>query len=91
RPLTFNAHYGLFRVLLTMFGVLALVSLAGFGWALSCRPAHWLAFSAWAGVFVAGTFIAYYRCKKRGQDFAQSVYDLFIADAAKKPLAEKSF
>ncbi|MDW8382573.1 MAG: hypothetical protein RMN51_10785 [Verrucomicrobiota bacterium] len=84
RPLAFNAHYGLFRILLTMFGLLALASLAGFAWTLCCRPAHRLAFSAWAVVFVAATFIAYCRCKKRGEDFAQSVYDLFVAGSTVK-------
>ncbi|MCX8107269.1 MAG: hypothetical protein N3G20_00535 [Verrucomicrobiae bacterium] len=53
-PLTFNAHYGLFRVLLTMFGVLALVSLAGFAWAVCCRPANRLTFGAWT-IFGAST------------------------------------
>ncbi|MCS7063339.1 MAG: hypothetical protein NZM04_04725, partial [Methylacidiphilales bacterium] len=69
----------LFRVLLTMFGLLALVSLVGFAWALWCRPAHWLTFALWVLVFVTATLIAYCRCKKRSEDFAQSVYDLFIA------------
>lgn len=32
RPLTFDAQYGLFRVLLTMFALLALLSLVGLGW-----------------------------------------------------------
>ncbi|MCX7887741.1 MAG: hypothetical protein N3B01_10895 [Verrucomicrobiae bacterium] len=84
RPLTFNAHYGLFRVLVTMFGLLALVSLAGFGWALCYQPAHRLAFGLWVLVFVAATPIAYFRCKKRGEDFAQSVYDLFMAGSTGK-------
>ncbi|MCS7338689.1 MAG: hypothetical protein NZ739_10725 [Verrucomicrobiae bacterium] len=84
RPLTFNAHYGLFRVLLTMFGVLALVSLAGFVWALCCQPTNRLAFSAWTIVFMGATLIAYFRCKKRGEDFAQSVFDLFMASVAGK-------
>ncbi|WCJ60627.1 hypothetical protein NXS98_05720 [Fontisphaera persica] len=90
RPLTFNAHYGLFRVLLTMFSLLALLSLAGLGWSWCCRPAHHLSFALWAVVFVAATWIAYFRCKKRGEDFAQSVYDLFMAGATDKPPADKS-
>lgn len=83
RPLTFNAHYGLFRVLLTMFGLLALFSVAGLAWAWCCWPAVRLAFALWSAVFVAATFIAYFRCKKRGEDFAQSVYDLFMATTGK--------
>jgi hypothetical protein len=78
RPLTFNAHYGLFRVLLTTFGLLAVVSLVGLALALCCRPAVRLPIALWSAVFVAATFIAYCRCKKRGEDFAQSVYDLFM-------------
>ncbi|MCS7089197.1 MAG: hypothetical protein NZM03_00510, partial [Limisphaera sp.] len=83
-PLTFNAHYGLFRVLLTMFGVLGLASLAGFVWALCCQPTNRLAFSAWTIVFMGATLIAYFRCKNRGEDFAQSVYDLFVAGSTVK-------
>ncbi|MCS6910465.1 MAG: hypothetical protein NZM11_07840 [Anaerolineales bacterium] len=37
-----------------------------------------LAFSAWAGVFVAATLITCFRCKKRGEDFTRSVYELFM-------------
>lgn len=79
RPSTFNAHYALFRVLLTMFGLLALVSLAGFAWALCCWPDARLPFGMWSMIFVAATFIAYFRCKKRSEDFGQSVYALFMA------------
>ncbi len=79
RPLTFNAQYGLFRVLLTMFGVLSLTSLVGFAWEWCCRSDVRLAFGIWSAVFVAATIIAYLRCRKRGEDFAQSVYALFMA------------
>lgn len=84
RSLTFLAHYGLFRVLLTMFGFLSLVSLAGFAWALCNRPDVRLAFGVWSAVFVGATFIAYFRCKKRGEDFARSVYDRFMATGGSK-------
>lgn len=87
RPQIFNAHYGLFRVLLTMFSGLSLASLAGFVWGLCCRPDVRLAFGMWSTVFVAATFIAYFRCKKRSEDFAQSVYDLFmVTDGGKSSL-----
>ncbi|MBK9140194.1 MAG: hypothetical protein IPM17_15755 [Verrucomicrobia bacterium] len=82
-PLTFNAHYGLFRVLLTMFGLLSLVSLAGLAWALCCRPDARLASALWGAVFIAATFIACFRCKKLGEDFARSVHDLFVCSAAR--------
>ncbi|MBK9140203.1 MAG: hypothetical protein IPM17_15800 [Verrucomicrobia bacterium] len=89
RPLTFNAHYGLFRVLLTMFGLLSLVSLAGLVWALCRRPDARIAFALWSAIFVAATFIAYFRCKKRGEDFAQSVYALFMAIGGSKTASDK--
>lgn len=85
RPLVFNAQYGLFRVLVTMFGLLALVSLAGLGWALCCRPDVRLAFGVWSALYVAATFIAYFRCKKRAEDFARAVYDLFMTLQLRKP------
>lgn len=89
RPLTFNAHYGLFRVLLTMFALLSLVSLAGFAWALCCRPAVLLSLALWSVVFVAATFVAYSGCKKRGEDCAQSVYGLFMAAAGGQAPSDK--
>ncbi len=90
RPLTFNAHYGLFRVLLTMFSLLALISLVGLGWSWCCRPLERLSFVLWTVVFLAAAWIAYFRCKKRCEDFAQSVYDLFMADATSKLSPDKS-
>lgn len=86
--LTFNAHYGLFRVLLTMFGLLALASLVGLALALCCRPSARLPLALWSALFVAATFIAYFRCKKRGEDFAQSVHDLFMSNPARKTASE---
>lgn len=44
RPLIFNAHYGLFRVLLTLFIVLAVFSLTGGVWALCWQPAEFTPF-----------------------------------------------
>nr|BAL57361.1 hypothetical protein HGMM_F50B12C08 [uncultured Acetothermia bacterium]BAL58877.1 hypothetical protein HGMM_OP3C032 [Candidatus Acetothermum autotrophicum] len=90
RPLTLNAHYGLFRVLLTMFGLLTVFSFAELGWAWCCRRAQWPPLALWTIVFVAAAWIAYCRCKKRGEDFAQSVYDLFMAGATSKLPADKS-
>lgn len=86
-PLTFNADYGLFCVLLTMFGLLALVSLAGLAWASRYRPDARPPFALWGVVFVAATFIAYFRYKKCGEDFAQSVYDPFMAGASGKSVS----
>ncbi len=89
RPLTFNAHYGLFRVLLTMFGLLAVISLIGLVAAWFCQPARRPAFAFWSTVFAGATLSAYFRCKKRGEDFAQSVFDLFLAGASGKQSTSK--
>lgn len=84
RPLTFNAHYGLFRALLTMFGLLSVLSLAGLVWGVLAQPHRALPFGTWALLFSVAGWIAYARCKKRGEDFAQSVYDLFITTVTDK-------
>jgi len=85
RPLIFNAHYGLFRCLLGMFALLAALSLAGLVWALSVHACHWTAFGGWTILLGVAAWIAYARCKKRSEDFAQSVYDLFMTGGADKP------
>jgi hypothetical protein len=85
RPLTFNAHYGLFRCLLGMFGLLSLLSVGGLAWALARHPDRAAAFGAMTVVFGASGWISYARCKKRSEDFAQCVYDLFVAGVADKP------
>jgi hypothetical protein len=87
RPLTFNAHYGLFRCLLTMFALLAVLSLLGLIWALLICRGQAAAFGIWTGLSTASAVIAYGRCKKRSEDFAQSVFDLFMAGTANKPSA----
>jgi hypothetical protein len=38
----------------------------------------------WTIVLLAATLIAYFRAKKRGEDFAQSVFELFMANAGGK-------
>ncbi len=87
QPLTFNAHYGLFRSLLTMFALLAVLSLAGLLWALLAGSSRETAFGRWTALFLVCSVIAYARCKKRGEDFAQSVFNSFMARAAGKPSA----
>jgi len=84
RPLVLNAHYGLFRGLLTMFGLLAVFSFTGLIWTLLTVQSQAAAFGVWTALFVAATLIAYIRCKKRSEDFAQSVFDLFIVSMANK-------
>jgi hypothetical protein len=90
RPLTFNAHYGLFRVLLTMSAFLAILAIGGLAWSAFRRPDQMVAFTLWAALFLAATFIAYFRAKKRGEDFAQSVFDLFMANAGGKSTPEEA-
>jgi hypothetical protein len=78
-PATFNAQYGLFRGLLTTFVLLAIVSL-GFvvreryltgRFALSPHV-------SFAAVSVVGGVLCYFRTKKRGEDFAKAVLDVFL-------------
>jgi len=75
RPQLFNAQYGLFRCLLTSFcllllpGILILIT--------SKLNAGGKAFALLSFSFV-GAIISYFRAKKRGEDFAKSIYDLFI-------------
>lgn len=84
RPLTFNAHYGLFRCLLGMFALLAVLSLAGLVCTLVTHLSSAAGFGAWALLFGAAGWISYARCKERSEDFAQSIYDLFVAGVATK-------
>ncbi|WP_456332471.1 hypothetical protein [Fervidibacter sacchari] len=84
RPLILNAHYGLFRCLLTMFALLALLSLVELVCALLIRKSQAMALGVWTCLFAISAVIAYVRCKKRAEDFAQSVFDLFIVNATNK-------
>ncbi len=89
RPITFNARYGLFRALLTMFALLTTLALGGVVWALCRQPVQLAAFAMWTGLFAGAALIADLRCRKRSEDFAQSVFDLFMAGAGGKPPSEK--
>jgi hypothetical protein len=75
RPQLFNAQYGLFRCLLTSFCLLLLLGILIL---IASKPggsgkALWL-----SSFSLVGTIISYFRAKKRGEDFAKSIYDLFI-------------
>jgi hypothetical protein len=75
RPQIFNAHYGLFRCLLTTFTLLFLSDL---GVLLFSEPQKK---SVIFGVLIfttIGAVVSYFRTKKRGEDFAKSIYDLFL-------------
>jgi hypothetical protein len=75
RPQLFNAQYGLFRCLLTsfclllLFGIVILITSKPGG---SGKVVTLLSFS------LMGAIVSYFRVKKRGEDFAKSIYDLFI-------------
>jgi len=75
RPLIFNAHYGLFRCLLTTFIILFVLALV-FLFFRNTQE-HSILYSIIIFSFV-GAIISYYRAKKRGEDFVRSIYDLYI-------------
>jgi hypothetical protein len=85
RPQIFNAQYGLFRCLFGLFASLSALSILGIIVALiaELHTAH--SFLLLAGLFGACSWLSYERCKKRSEDFAQSIYDLFVAGVAAKP------
>ena len=81
RPLAFNAHYGLFRALFTFTLMLVII----FGSTLVWKWKE-ISQSGSVGLFqcvllflVLASVISYFRMKKRGEDFAKSIYDLFYA------------
>lgn len=75
RPEIFNAHYGLFRCLLTSFSLLFLLDVGIL--ILGGSPAKPSLYGLLFFSFI-GAVVAYFRTKKRGQDFAKSIYDLFL-------------
>jgi len=91
RPLTFNAHYGLFRALFTF----ALALLAVFGSTLALKWKEILQrdslalFQAILLFLILASVISYFRMQKRGEDFAKSIYDLFFAFYRQESIAKK--
>jgi hypothetical protein len=78
RPLIFNAQYGMFRGLLTAFVIILIVSV-GLLWKLwvnDCRSNLMSIISTF--LLIPLILLAYAGCKKRGENFARSIYDLFI-------------
>lgn len=75
RPQIFNAHYGLFRCLLTTLTLLFLFDMGVLLLAESQKKS--VIFGA-LGFTIIGAVVSYYRTKKRGEDFAKSIYDLFL-------------
>lgn len=79
RPLDFNAHYGLFRALLTFSLTLLIVYGSALLWKwdeIAQRNSLGL-FECILFFLVLASVISYFRMKKRGEDFAKSIYDLF--------------
>ena len=75
RPQIFNAHYGLFRCLLTTFILLFFFDL---GVLLFGEPQNKSVIYGVLVFAVIGVVVSYFRTKKRGEDFAKSIYDLFL-------------
>src|SRR5579859_375674 len=89
RPQVFNALYGLFRSLLGLFGILCAFSAVGIVVTLICGldyPAG--VFLLLASISGICSWLSYARCKNRSEDFARSVYDLFIISAVGKPISQ---
>lgn len=78
-PAVFNAQYGLFRCLLTMFGLLSLIELIMLGRSYMSVPGDIATHIMNLVIFAVGGFISYLRMEKRAQDFSRSVYDLFYS------------
>ena len=85
RPEIFNAQYGLFRCLLTLFAVLCALAIVVGLWNVVAQPTKQWAFLVTPFIFAFLGWLFYERCKKRADDFAKSVYDLFLSGAAVKP------
>jgi len=75
RPQIFNAHYGLFRCLLTTFSLIFLLDL---GILLFGGPQKQSLLYGLLAFSLVGAVVSYFRTKKRGEDFAKSIYDLFL-------------
>jgi len=82
-PETFNAQYGLFRMLLTTFLLLGAAAIARMAYACVSGHTFDLRSAYLLGLCVVGGVISYWRVTKRAEDFAKSVYDLFLAQSAK--------
>ncbi len=77
RPHIFNAQYGLFRCLLTSFSVLFIICLLILFFGNPNNKALVLYLISFLSI---GAIVSYFRTKKRGEDFAKSVFDLFLTN-----------
>jgi len=89
-PHTFNAQYGLFRLLLTTFVLLAIIGAIEvvYAW-LSARflDVSGLALLVFS---LGGAVISCWRVEKRAEDFAGAVYDIFLANTPKQSSSSAS-
>jgi hypothetical protein len=78
RPLIFNAQYGMFRGLLTAFVIILILSVGLLWkfWANDWRSNLMSMISTF--LLIPLIWLAYAGCKKRGENFARSIYDLFV-------------
>ena len=78
RPLIFNAQYGMFRGLLTAFALVFVLSCIFFGhfWIHDLKS-NLRSFIGTASM-IPLMWLAYAGCKRRGENFARSIYDLFV-------------
>jgi hypothetical protein len=81
-PQTFVAQYGLFRALFTTFTLLAMV--VGFVMSIEYYREGILGTERGISLLMcaAGATVTYWRVRKRGEDFAKAVYDVFLANHA---------
>jgi|DewCreStandDraft_4_1066084.scaffolds.fasta_scaffold00018_235 hypothetical protein len=73
-----------------MFALLTGFPLAGTVWAAWRQRARLAPFAVRMVLFALATLIAYPRCRKRSEDFAQSVFDLFRAAGSGHSVSQKT-
>jgi hypothetical protein len=81
RPEIFNAQYGLFRCLLTMFTAVIILSTMMFVLTKDVSDISMIGLLVFS---VVGAIVSYFRVKKRGEDFAKTIYDLFLVSYSDK-------
>ncbi|MGO4885709.1 MAG: hypothetical protein ACLP59_33545 [Bryobacteraceae bacterium] len=82
-PQVFNAQYGLYRSLLTAFVLLMLVAASNSASRLLTGAPVGREHVRALALLTIGTVASYWRAKKRGEDFARSVLDGFLASFGK--------
>jgi hypothetical protein len=70
-----------------MFGLLALLSAGLFFWAVCTLPDKTLPYLFLVPFYSLLGWLSYGRCKKRSENFARTVFNLFVGGTAAKPSA----